>query len=706
MNQVSTSPLDPPPLAPFCDPIGIRQETAAALLTSQRLRPSEAAAQYRYIRNAAGGYSEEWDNARTPYLVEPQDAYAVRGVRTIIYVGPAQGGKTTALVENTALYSIIEDNADELIVCPSEALARDFSERKIAPMNETCPELRRRLFTGRGGDNNLKKTYLGMSLTLAWPSPGQLSMRSIPRIKITDYDRFPTSAGKEGDPFDMARKRPQTFGRKARVLVESSPGRPVEDPGWKPKTDHEAPPTTGILALYNQGDRRRWQWRCPHCGDFFEGRFDLLSWDKDNPNILEAAASVVMDCPLCGVGIEPRYKASMNAGGIWVPEGQWVADGKLEGPAPVGDTRSYWQKGPSATWQSWADMVRLYLEARQIFDRTGNEEKLRVTTNVDQAEAYVDQAARSTSTLEAEDLARRAEGFPLGVVPRGAVFLTAGVDVQAEKFRVLVRAWGADLESWIVDLFDVYERAEGGLVNPAKRKEDWDLLTEAVLDKRYPLADGSGRTLGIRLAACDSGGAPGVTFQAYGYYRRLRRAGRHRGLILTKGTGLRTAPRYARTYPDTRRRSDRKSAAKADVPVWIFQADMLKDELRNQLEQEDPGQLYVHISGDLCRGPGPHGVLEQLTAEGRKPDGTWHKLKRKNDALDQAIMSHVAALVLEIERINWAAPPAWAAPWDENAGVEGAEAGGRPAAASDETAAEPAQPRRPRGRRRNFAKDW
>ena len=31
---------------------------------------------------------------------------------------------------------------------------------------------------------------------------------------------------------------------------------------WIPESLHEAPPTRGILSLYNGGDRRRWYWRC------------------------------------------------------------------------------------------------------------------------------------------------------------------------------------------------------------------------------------------------------------------------------------------------------------------------------------------------------------------------------------------------------------------------------------------------------------
>ena len=42
------------------------------------------------------------------------------------------------------------------------------------------------------------------------------------------------------------------------TAAESSPGRVITDAKWIRKTPHEAPPTTGILSLYNRGDRRLW----------------------------------------------------------------------------------------------------------------------------------------------------------------------------------------------------------------------------------------------------------------------------------------------------------------------------------------------------------------------------------------------------------------------------------------------------------------
>ncbi|MDG4870392.1 phage terminase large subunit family protein, partial [Guyparkeria sp. 1SP6A2] len=79
---------------------------------------------------------------------------------------------------------------------------------------------------------------------------------------------------------------------------------------------HEAPPCTGILGLYNEGDRRRWYWPCPKddCGEYFEPHFGLLVYqteeevegeeEKRNLTYAEIVKTVYMKCPHCGARIE------------------------------------------------------------------------------------------------------------------------------------------------------------------------------------------------------------------------------------------------------------------------------------------------------------------------------------------------------------------------------------------------------------------
>jgi phage terminase large subunit GpA-like protein len=82
-------------------------------------------------------------------------------------------------------------------------------------------------------------------------------------------------------------------------------------------------------------------------------------------------------------------------------------------------------------------------------------------------------------------------GLKLGVVAHGVRFLTVAVDIQAWGFDYLVRGWGVQGESWIVDQGRIAAHpVTGRPIDPSDLAEDWDLLLE-LFDRTYPLADGS-----------------------------------------------------------------------------------------------------------------------------------------------------------------------------------------------------------------------
>lgn len=670
MSNAATLP-SPPRLRPFADPEAIRARAARVLRSPRRVTVSQAAERFRYLRNPGGGYTGPWHNDVVPYLVEPMDTLTSRKALAVGFVGPAQTGKTDALIINAIVHAVMVDPADMLVIQTSRDMARDFSKRRIARMNRDCEEVGRRLAPSKDGDNVFDKTYTGMMLSLGSPTIGDLSGRPIPRVLLTDYDRMTEDVDGEGSPFDLARKRTTTFGSRAYTLAESSPGRPVLKANWKPPetAPHMAPPSTGILALYNRGDRRRWHWPCPHCGEYFEGGFDRLDWPKDLPADL-AAERVTMICPHNGCVIEPKHRSAMNAAGRWVIEGQEIlADGTVIGEARRSDIATFWMKGPAAAFITWGQLVKKYLDALAEFEATGSEEALKTTINTDQAEPYTPQAGMHEESVDAAELAGRAEAFPLRVVPQGVAFLVAAVDVQANRFDVLVRGFGPHLESWTVDWFSLFKAGEGDKerpVDPANFSEDWDQLLEHVLQRAYPLAgDEARRKMAPVLMVIDSGGAKGVTGQAYDFLRRASQRGLAGRVRLSKGAAQKGAPRVYMTYPDSRRK-DRKAGARGEIPVWFFNPNMLKDELDGHLRRTEPGGPRVHFSRDLLADQPPHPFFEQVTAEVRQADGTWIKDKARNEALDLMVMAHVGALSLKADRIVWDSPPDWAGPWDGN----------------------------------------
>lgn len=652
----------------YASAAAIRRDVAELIRPPRRVRVSQAVAEKMKVV-AGDGTVRDWSPDATPYMVEPLDCMGSRLYDAVIFAGPARTGKTNALVDGYVAYKITCDPGDGLIVQISEEKAREFSKKRIDRMLVNSPELAAKL-SPRGHDNNVHdKTFrAGNYLGIKWPSKNVLASSDYQFVLITDFDRLPINIDGEGDAFTMGNKRTQTFGSTGMTLAESSPGREVTDPDWiRPDGHpHMAPPTTGILDLFNQGDRRCWYWQCPElsCRQWFMPVME-------NFNLQSARAF----CPHCGGEINPADKRKLNMAGRWLPEGcEFTLDGEIIGTRRRSRIASFWMEGPAAAYQSWASLAEKLQRAEDTFAQTDSQETLKTVTNTDWGRPYLHR--RAATQRSSQRLMDRAEQTERRTVPEGVRFLTASVDVQGGKdrrFVVQVQGWGANREMWVIDRFNIKEDKGPNndlpprQISPATHPEDWDLLTRDVLQRSYPLADGSERRMPIAAMGVDTGGEgegqESVTSQAYEWYRRLAREGLQSRVFLLKGASSKTTNRVRKTEPDNTGRKSRKSSARGDVPLYLLGTDMLKDAVVAMMDRDDPGAGYMHIPSWLGRW-----WYDELTYEIRDPaTGKWSKPgKRANEAFDLCVYNLVVFILLKAERINWAAPPAWADEWDRN----------------------------------------
>ena len=435
-----------------------------AMRPTERLTVTEAARRYHIIRSP-GAHSGPWSAEKTPYLIEPQDVLTSLEYTGMIFVGPARTGKS-AMALNWAAHTSILDPADMMIVHMAQHTAREWSKADLAKMLRHSPEVRSRLRAGRADDNTYDKEFMsGMRLTVTWPTITNLSGKTVPRNWIMDYDRIADDIDGEGNAYDLTRKRAQTFKRFGMTVAESSPGREIENPKWFARTPHEAPPTKGILDLYNRGDRRRWYWRCPQCHDAFEPSFPLLQY-PDSEDIMESAEAVTLVCPHCGFWMKPDRKDELNNAGRWVRDGMvWLPSGEMAprpGMKPArSDIASFWLKGPAAAFQEWPGLVLNHLRAEAAYEASGDEKPLQTTINVDQGEPYI--AKSRVSERLPEDLKNKAEDWGSTeeepTVPEGVRFLIATVDVQARAFVVQVQGFTASGDMVVIDGFKIRKAA-------------------------------------------------------------------------------------------------------------------------------------------------------------------------------------------------------------------------------------------------------
>lgn len=641
----------------------------------ERLTVSQTAAKYRYINNQ-GSYVGPWKNTTTPYMVEPMDALGSRVQDGVVFVGPAQSGKTDALIINWAAHTIKSDPMDMIIYSPTQAASRDFSMRRLDRLNRHSPEIGGMLQKRRDADNKFDKHYTtGTMLTLSHPSVTELAGKPVPRVALTDYDRMPDDVDGDGSPYDLASKRTTTFNSFAMALAESSPSRPVEDLKWIARTPHEAPPAKGIFALYNRGDRRRWYWPCPHCGEYFEGEFQHLRWDHTKGTDIEQAETVYMACPRNGCIIAPGERHEMQLWGMWLKDGEAIDQntGRKFGQGQRTMIASFWLKGVAAAFTTWQKLVSTYIAADREYEMTGSEEALKKFYNNDLAEPYIPKGAESDRLPE--HLKVRATAYKEKHVPANTRILIATVDVQKNCFVVQVHGIqpGTPYDMVLIDRFSIFKSkrvdADGEhlWVKPSAYLEDWDLITEQVIDKTYPLDDGSGRHMMIKMTVCDSGGyakdkGEAVTMQAYEFYRKLRRDGKHGRFHLVKGDSKPGQARVRITFPDAQAR-DKFSAARGDVPVMLLNSNVLKDGLHGRLDCITPGKGMYSFPDWL-----PDWWFVEMCTERRGPKGWENPSHARNEAWDLSYycIGVCASSLLMIERIDWANPPRWAAEWDVN----------------------------------------
>lgn len=684
----------------FSSARNIGRDISSGYSPPRRMLISEAVKKYMRVPKGAGN-SVPWDPGLTPYVVEPMNCLASREYDAVIFVGPARTGKTIGLIDGWIVYSIVCDPSDMLVVQMTEDKAREHSKKRLDRTFRSSPVVKKRMSPRRNDNNVHDKTFRdGSFLKIGWPSVNIMSSSDYRFVALTDYDRFPEDIDGEGDGFSLASKRTTTFMSAGMTMVESSPGRDIRDTKWRRKSPHEAPPTTGILSLYNRGDRRRWYWPCPHCAEYFQPEMAAMTGYHDISDPLEASESAHMMCPHCSGTISADKKRELNGRGVWLREGESIdTSGNVTGEARRSRIASFWMEGPAASYQSWSQLVYKLLTAEQEYEATGSEETLKTVINTDWGLPYLPRSAMEERRSDV--LMQRAEDYGKRLVPPKVRFLLAAVDVQGGKkrrFVVQIIGYGENGERWLIDRYNIRQslrcddNGEAQPIHPGAYPEDWQVLVSDVLEKSYRLQNNPESRMPILAMAVDSGGEEGVTDNAYKFWRQCRRDGLGKRVYLVKGDSTKRQKIITKTHPNNTERSDRRADARGEVSVYLLQTDLLKDQLSNNLSRETPGAGFIHFPDWLGEW-----FYDELTYEERGVDGKWRKPgKGANEAFDLFCYAHAVALLRGYERIrDWENPPSWAKPQDANDSIF---EGDRP---RERTEMKPKPPRKPSSPQQN-----
>lgn len=457
------------------------EDIAKTLSPPPLLTVSEWADLYRQLSPESAAEPGQWNTDRAPYQREIMDAVNDPFVEDIVIMSSAQVGKTEILL-NIIGYYIDYDPAPILVVQPTVTpMGTDFSKDRLAPMIRDTPVLTKKVHDVKSktsGNTILHKTFPGGHITVAGAnSPSSLASRPVRLVFMDEIDRYPTSAGSEGNPVKLAEKRTTAFWNKKKIKVST-------------------PTIKGYSQIekeFQSGTMEEWCVSCPCCG-----RYQPYEWGRVN------FSDVTMECKYCGEHIR---------------ETEWKqGSGKFIAAHPERHRkRSFHLNELASPWKHWPAIIEDWEEAISDKEKYGDINKLKTFINTSLGETWEE---RGKGADDKELLSRR-EHYE-AELPEGVLLLTAAVDVQDDRFEIEVVGWGHGYESWGIK----YQKLYGDL----DLDETWEHLA-TWLDREFYFASGS--SLLIAKTCIDTGGHK--TTECYKFLKRMELKGKR--IIGIKGFG-------------------------------------------------------------------------------------------------------------------------------------------------------------------------
>jgi phage terminase large subunit GpA-like protein len=313
-----------------------------------KLTLSEWADRYRILSSESSAEPGQWITAKAPYEKEIMDAIADPDVPRVAVQKASQMGVTDCIL-NMIGFVIDMDPCPILAVQPTIELAEAFSTDRFRPMVRDCPRLRPLVAEPRARDsmNTLRRvSFKGGFLALGGAnSAASLSGRSVRVVLLDETDRYPLSAGTEGNPVSLAIARTTAFWNYKIVIVSS--------PSIKGASH--------IEREMEHSTQEHWYLPCPSC-DFMQ----VLEWKRIR------FEDYTHCCLQCG---EHAPKYSWLAG-----KGQWRVHQPRDRRGKAIITRGFYLSGLFNPWIGWDILGIEYARAHKAIE-AGDAEPMKAFRN-------------------------------------------------------------------------------------------------------------------------------------------------------------------------------------------------------------------------------------------------------------------------------------------------------------------------------------
>ena len=510
-----------------------------------------------------------------------------------------QVGKTE-IINNVLGYHIDQDPCPVMVVMPTIDIGRAYSKDRLDPMIRDTEPLAEKVAKdgSRKKDNTvLHKSFPGGHVTISGAnSPASLSSRPIRIVLCDEVDRYPYSAGEEGDPETLAFKRTQTFFNKKRI-------------------DTSTPTVKGLSRIeqrFKAGDMRRYFVPCHECEHVQDLKWPQLKFKDSEGNRIEP----VYECESCGAHWTELQKRKNVARAEDIKGGGWQPTNFDKEGNPA------WNPGHASftIWEIYSPWSTMDEIVAAFYDSKTNPLKLQTFVNTVLAESWEE----TGETLSSNKLFNRREKYRAEVPAEGLV-LIAGVDIQKNRIEGEVVAFGRGEECWGIEYFRLMGDTEGDDV--------WLDLSEK-LEQTY--THESGNIMKIAATGIDSGHRT-VTVYKFAMQRSQRR------VWAMKGRGGEGVPIVG---PPTKQKT---TVPNHPVDLYSVGTDQGKSSIYARLKLNHAGPGYCHFHQEYTET-----FFEGLTAEKALtvyskgfPRIVWKKPPGiANEPLDIRVYQYAALMIL------------------------------------------------------------
>ena len=514
------------------------------------------------------------------YQVEPMNEISNPKRRKVVLLWASQLGKSE-MINNTIGYYIHQEPSTILFMLPNEIDAEDYSKRRLAPMFRDCHELNEIINSNSESNTILIKNFKGGNLALVGSnSVSKLASKPIKVLLIDEADRCETT--KEGDPIKLAEKRTVTFLDK-KIIISSTP---------------TIKGTSRVENEFLNSDMRYFYVKCPHCGFAQTLKFEGIVWSKLDDGSVDYE-SVRYSCAECGSLLNEQDKNTMVKNGIWKAKN------------PKSSTAGFFLNALYSPFYTLKDIAKDFLESKN------DASKLQTFVNTIKAQSFEPPSVN----FDDDELYQRKELYTAENFPYKAQFITAGVDIQADRIEMNFIGWADGFEAFNIEHIKLY-----GSTEQSKVWED----TFTALHKPFIREDG--KIMNITLACVDSG------FKSEEVYKMVANS---KKLIATKGLS------EVSTKADFIGNIKNIKKGVRFVNIGTYKG---KSEVFRMLQIKEEGEGYFHFSSTYTKE-----YFLQLTAEKlqkiRNRRGyeklQWVKTRERNEALDLTVLALAAARIIK-----------------------------------------------------------